>query len=142
MYFLIFICYNNAWKYICCTQIAPPPFGKEAMELLFLYWFFFLKKNCYEVLLLFFFGAIFQVNMPVSFLLFLNHLVFVTLYMQVCYTIKCQIDGSLVKVYFFRVCWFQVLDAYFYSLSLFSFSFFFFFFFFGLLTKRLCWGPC
>ena len=38
--------------------------------------------------------------MPVSFLLFLNHLVFVTTYMQVCSTIKCQIDGSLVKVYF------------------------------------------
>ena len=67
--------------------------------------------------------------MPVSFLLFLNHLVFVTLYMQVCYTIKCQIDGSLVKVYFFRVCWFQVLDAYFYSLSLFFLLLFFFFFF-------------
>ena len=38
--------------------------------------------------------------MPVSFLLFLNYLVFVTLYMQVCSTVKCQIDGSLVKVYF------------------------------------------
>ena len=142
MYFLIFICYNNAWKYICCTQIAPPPFGKEAMELLFLYWFFFLKKNCYEVLLLFFFGAIFQVNMPVSFLLFLNHLVFVTLYMQVCYTIKCQIDGSLVKVYFFQ----SVLVPSVGCLLLLSLSFFFFFFFlfffFGLLPKRLCWGPC
>ena len=79
--------------------------------------------------------------MPVSFLLFLNHLVFVTLYMQVCYTIKCQIDGSLVKVYFFRVCWFQVLDAYFYSLSLFSFSFFFLFFFFWFITKEALLRP-
>ena len=47
--------------------------------------------------------------MPVSFLLFLNHLVFVTMYMQVCSTIKCQIDGSLVKVYFLESvgskCW-------------------------------------
>ena len=38
--------------------------------------------------------------MPVSFLLFLNYLVFVTLYMQVCSIVKCQIEGSLVKVYF------------------------------------------
>ena len=44
MYFLIFICYNNAWKYICCTQITPPPFGKEAM-LNFFFFIDFLKKK-------------------------------------------------------------------------------------------------
>lgn len=30
-YYLIFICYNDAWKCICCTQMAPPSFGKESM---------------------------------------------------------------------------------------------------------------
>ena len=68
--------------------------------------------------------------MLVSFLLFLNHLVFVTTYMQVCSTIKWQIDGSLVKVYFSESvgskCWMLTFTL----------------IFFGLLPKRLCWGPC
>ena len=68
--------------------------------------------------------------MAVSFLLFLNYLVFVTLYMQVCSIVKCQIDGSLVKVYFSesvgskcRMLTFALI-------------------FFGLLPERLWWGPC
>ena len=69
-------------------------------------------------------------KMPVSFLLFLNHLVFVTLYMQVYSTVKCQINGSLVKVYFSKgvgsKCWVLTFTL----------------IFFGLLPERLCWGPC
>ena len=30
-YYLIFICYNDAWKCICCAQMAPPSFWKESM---------------------------------------------------------------------------------------------------------------
>ena len=59
--------------------------------------------------------------MPASFLLFLNHLVFLTLYMQVCSTVKCQIDGSLVKVYFLESVGPFALDAYFYSIFFFWF---------------------
>ena len=50
--------------------------------------------------------------------------------MQVCSTIKCQIDGSLVIVYFSESvgskCWMLNFTL----------------IFFGLLPKRLCWGPC
>ena len=64
------------------------------------------------------------------FFFFLNRLVFVTTYMQVCSTIKCQIDGSLVKVYFSESvgskCWMLNFTL----------------IFFGLLPKRLCWGQC
>ena len=64
--------------------------------------------------------------MPISFLLFFDHLVFVTTYMQVCSTIKCQIDGSLVKVYFSE------------SVGSKGWMLAFTLFFFGLLPKGLC----
>ena len=108
--------------------LRPKLTKKEAM-LSFCFFIDFFNKFVMKFFYYFSLELYFRL-MLVSFLLFLNHLVFVTTYMQVCSTIKCQIDGSLVKEYFSKSvgskCWMLTFTL----------------IFFGLLQKRLCWGPC